>query len=231
VSIDAARLRTTIPFFREIAPDVLNNIIPFMYEKTFKKGSIIFFEGDEGDEIFFIRSGAVNIYSFDGVKKVILAFLQEGDYFGEMALIKPGLYRSATAETTQMTKLYTLRRGDFEKLIMENPRLAFHLLDYTMERLRRANQQIYDLTFLNVRTRIIKRLIRLGEEYGTMTQHGLQIGLKVTHQQMAEMVGAVRETVTKVLLELQEVGLISIKSKMILIPDQELLERKLREDS
>jgi len=231
VSIDAARLRATIPFFKEIAPDVLDHIIPFMYEKTFKKGSIIFFEGDEGDEIFFIRSGAVNIHSFDGVKKVILAFLQEGDYFGEMALIKPGLYRSATAETTQLTRLYTLRRNDFEKLIMDNPTLAFHLLGDTMERLRRANQQIYDLTFLNVRTRIVKRLIRLSEEFGATTPQGVRIELKITHQQMAEMVGAVRETVTKVLLELQESGLIRIRDKKILLPDPDLLERKLREEN
>jgi len=230
VTIDPARLRASIPFFREIAPEVLARIVPYIAEKTYKKGAIIFFEGDEGDEIYFIRSGAVNIYSFDGVKKVILAFLREGEYFGEMALIKPGLLRSATAETTQATKVYTLRRGDFERLIENNPRLAFHLLDYTMERLRRANQQIYDLTFLTVRTRIIKRLLRLAQEYGTPTSQGTVIGLKLTHQQLAEMVGAVRETVSKVLSELQEEGLIKIQAKMIIVPDEEALTRKIHEE-
>lgn len=231
MSIDTALLRATVPLFREIEPEVLDKIIPFMSEKTYKKGAIIFLEGDEGDEIYFIRSGAVHIYSFDGMKRVILAHLQEGDYFGEMALIKPGLYRSATAETIQATKLYALRRTDFQKLLIANPGLALHLLDDSMERLRRANQQIYDLTFLNVRTRIMKRLVRLGEDYGTQTPDGVLIGLKVTHQQMAEMVGAVRETVTKVLIELQEAGLINIQRKMILLPDPERLAKALQEEN
>jgi len=123
-----------------------------------------------------LRATAVNIHSFDGMKKVILAFLREGDYFGEMALIKPGLYRSATVETAQLTKLYALRRRDFQKLMMDNPTLAFHLLGDTMERLRKANRQMYDLTLLNVRTRIIKRLIRLSEEYGVAPPQGVRLG-------------------------------------------------------
>lgn len=229
MAIDAARLRAEIPLFEDIEEGVLHRVVPYMYEKTYKKGAIIFLEGDEGNEIYFIRSGAVTIYSFDGLKKVILAFLQSGEYFGEMALIKPGLYRSATAETTQPTKLYALRRGDFEKLIVDNPSLAIHLLDYTMDRLRRANQQIYDLTFLNVKARIVKKLLRLSEDYGIRTAAGIQINVKVTHQQLAEMVGAVRETVTKVLIELQDKGLIYIHNRLIQLPDPERLEHEYME--
>jgi CRP/FNR family transcriptional regulator len=231
VSIDAARLRSTIPFFRELDTAVLESLAPMLAERTFKKGSVIFFEGDEGDDVFFIRSGAVQIYTFDGAKKVILAYLRDGDYFGEMAMIKPGARRSASAEAAQLTKVYTLKRNAFERLILEHPRLAFYLLDDTMERLRKANQQIYDLTFLNVRTRIMKRLLRLAQENGTETPEGLLIGIKVTHQQMAEMVGAVRETVTKVFTELQEEGLIVIRQKMILLPNPDLLVKRLQEEN
>jgi CRP/FNR family cyclic AMP-dependent transcriptional regulator len=182
-------------------------------------------EGDEGDEIYFIGIGAVGIYTFDRSKKVTLAFLREGDYFGEMALMKPGLVRSATAETLRQSRLYALRRADFRTLIEHDRQLAYHLLDYTMERLRKANQQIYDLTFLSVRTRIIKRLLYLTEEYG-----GTQIPVKITHQQMADMVGAVRETVSKVLQDLQDEGLIQIRDKMIPLPDAKALGRKLLEE-
>jgi len=231
LSIDVARLRATIPFFSEIDDEVLNSLSPSLTERTYKKGAVIFFEGDEGEDVFFIRSGAVQIYTFDGTKKVILAYLGEGEYFGEMAMIKPGARRSASAEAAQLTKVYALKRSAFERLILDHPRLAFYLLDDTMERLRRANQQIYDLTFLNVRTRIMKRLLRLAQEHGTKTPDGLLIGIKVTHQQMAEMVGAVRETVTKVFAELQDEGLIVIRQKMILLPDPELIVKRLEEEN
>lgn len=223
--IDTSKLRASIPFFRGIELAQVERIVPHIFEKKLSKGEIIFLEGTEGDEIYFIGSGAVGIYTFDKNKKVTLAFLREGEYFGEMALMKPGLVRSATAETLMKTRLYGLRRHDFQTLIEQDRHLAYHLLDYTMERLRKANQQIYDLTFLSVRTRIIKRLLYLTEEYG-----GSQIPVKITHQQLADMVGAVRETVTKVLQELQDQGLIEIRDKMIRLPDAKLLERKLLED-
>ena len=231
MSIDAERLRTTIPFFREVDMEALGSLVPMMSERTFKKGAVIFFEGDEGEDVFFIRSGAVQIYTFDGTKKVILAILRDGDYFGEMAMIKPGARRSASAEAAQLTKVYTMKRSAFERLIMDYPRLALYLLDDTIERLRKANQQIYDLTFLNVRTRIMKRLLRLAQENGAQTPDGLLIGIKVTHQQMAEMVGAVRETVTKVFAELQDEGLIVVRQKMILLPNPDLIVRRLQEEN
>jgi CRP/FNR family transcriptional regulator len=133
--------------------------------------------------------------------------------------------RSATAETMMPTRLFALRKADFQTLIEQDRNLAFHLLDYTMERLRGANQQIYDLTLLNVKTRIVKRLLLLSEEYG-----GTRIPFKITHQQLADMVGAARETVSKVLQELQDQGLIEIKDKRIRLIDPALLERRLLED-
>jgi len=224
-------LRERIPFFRELEPEVMAQIMPWITERKLKRNAIIFIEEDVGDEIYFILSGSVHIYSFDGVKRVILALLQDGDFFGEMALMKPGLVRSATAETMAPTRLLALRRPDFEALIDAHPRLALHMLNYTMERLRRANQQIYDLTFLNVRTRIVKRLLRMAAERGKPDPDGpgTIIDVKLTHQQLADMVGSVRETATKALLELQDEGLIAIRNKMVVIQDQRRLEAKLED--
>lgn len=217
--IDRQKLQSSIPFFREIDPVLLDRMAPYIHQKTYRKGELIFLEGDYGDEIFFIRSGSVSIYTFDKSKKVILAFLHEGEYFGEMAMMKPGLVRSATAECLVQTKLYILRRHDFQMLIEEDRNIAFQLLDYTMERLRRANQQIYDLTFLNVRTRIVKRLLILAQPGLTSGTNEYTIPLKITHQQLAEMVGAVRETVSKVLQELQDEGVIQIQDRHIRLND------------
>lgn len=229
--IDRKLLQDAIPFFRDIDPDLLDRMVPYIHQKTYRKGELIFLEGDHGNEFYFIGSGSVSIYTFDKSKKVILAFLREGEYFGEMALMRPGLVRSATAECLVQTKLFILRRSDFQLLIEQDRNIALLLLDYTMERLRRANQQIYDLTFLNVRTRILKRLLILAEQGGLGTENEYTIPLKITHQQLAEMVGAVRETVSKTLQELQDEGLIEIKDRRIRITDITALRGRIETES
>jgi CRP/FNR family transcriptional regulator len=228
--IDGNKLRASIPFFRDIEPDLIERLLPYMYSKSYRKGELIFLEGDQGNEIFFIGSGSVSIYTFDKSKKVILAFLREGEYFGEMALMKPGLVRSATAECLMPTRLYGLRRSDFQLLIENDRNIAFHLLDYTMDRLRRANQQIYDMTFLNVRSRIVKKLLNMAQDYSSDELNEYVIPVKITHQQIAEMVGAARETVSKVLQELQDEGLIAIQDKRVQLRDIPLLKNKLTEE-
>ncbi|QMV43780.1 Crp/Fnr family transcriptional regulator [Cohnella cholangitidis] len=228
--VDGNKLRASIPFFRDIEPTLIDRLIPYMHQKNYRKGELIFLEGDQGNEIYFIGSGSVSIYTFDKSKKVILAFLREGEYFGEMALMKPGLVRSATAECLMQTRLYSLRRTDFQLLIENDRNIAFHLLDYTMDRLRRANQQIYDLTFLNVRSRMIKKLLYMAEEYSLDDSNEFVIPVKITHQQLAEMVGAVRETVSKVLQEFQDEGLIHIQDKKVQLLNIRLLKEKLSEE-
>jgi CRP/FNR family cyclic AMP-dependent transcriptional regulator len=184
--IDSLKLKASIPFFREIESALFERLVPYMHQKTYRKGELIFLEGDQGNEIYFIGSGSISIYSFDKSKKVILAFLGVGEYFGEMALMKPGVVRSATAECLMSTRLYILRRNDFLQLIEHDRNITIHLLDYTMERLRRANQQIYDLTFLNVRSRIIKKLLFMMESYPDVNSNEYIIPVKITHQQIAQ---------------------------------------------
>lgn len=128
------------------------------------------------------------------------------------------------------TRLYGLRRTDFQLLIENDRNIAFHLLDYTMDRLRRANQQIHDMTFLNVRSRIVKKLLALAQDYSSDELNEFVIPVKITHQQIAEMVGAARETVSKVLQELQDEGLIAIQGKRVHLQDIQLIKKKLNEE-
>ncbi|WEK55327.1 MAG: Crp/Fnr family transcriptional regulator [Candidatus Cohnella colombiensis] len=230
MSILRSKLQAAIPFFREINGDLLDRMAPYIGQKTYKKGQLLFLEGDEGDELFFIVSGSVSIYSFDKSKKVILAILRDGDYFGEMAIMKPGLMRSATAECMTQTRLYVLRQKDFQLLIENDRNIAFQLLEYTMDRLRVANQQIYDLTFLSVKSRILKRLHSMVKMDQLRYENEYTIPIKITHQQLAEMVGAVRETVSKVLQELAEEELIVIQDKQIHLKDLMELRKKIEDE-
>jgi len=218
-----SKLRASIPFFRDIDQALLDQLVPYIREESYKKGAIIFHEGDEGNQLFFIRTGMVSIYTSNKAKRITLAYLTKGEYFGEMALMQPGLTRSATAETLTAVKAYTLHRADFQRLVEKDRTVPFLLLNYTMERLRKANMQIYDLTFLNVQHRIIRRLLDLGKEVGTQREDGtFLIPMKITHQQLADSVGAARETVSKIIIDLQEKELIDLNNKRLALlkPDE-----------
>ncbi|WP_341279442.1 Crp/Fnr family transcriptional regulator [Paenibacillus sp. FSL H8-0537] len=206
------------PFFEHLNDLELAAIAPLFVTKTFAKGTQLFWEQDEGDELYMIKAGAVQIYRHEEDREVILAIFHEGDYFGEMALIDSTKLRSASAKVLEKSKLYVLKREQFFALLKENPGIAIHILGITLERLRKANELITDLTITNARTRISRLLLRLSDKYGTT------IGLKLTHQQIADMTGTVRETVTKVLLEMQNEGYIRIVSKKISILNKEQLQ-------
>lgn len=226
--VSIAPLLQHVPLFQELSEEERQGLAPLFTEKKIRKGSVLFLEGDVGEELFIIKSGVVKIYRLDETKEIILALFREGDFFGEMSLISAGLTRSATAETLEACTLYTLKRSAFVPYMEKSPKLCLKLLETTMERLRRANEQIYDLTFLGVRSRVMKTIIRLSEQHGVSGEGGLLIDIKLTHQQLANMVGTVRESVTKVLQEMQEEGSLSIDKKMITIRDLDAIKREIR---
>jgi CRP/FNR family transcriptional regulator len=134
-----------------------------------------------------------------------------------MAIMDDDLVRSASAETLDKTELFVLKRKNFQNLLMNNPDFMKKMLVVTMERLRRANEIIEDLTFLDTRSRICKAIFRLSKDHGVKQRNGLLIDIKMTHQQLADIAGTVRETVTKVLLELQDEQIVSVSEKKILL--------------
>ena len=222
-----ASLVRNIPLFQDLSDEELLDISSLFFERKYKKNSIIFFEGDEGEELFVIKSGTVKIYRIDNTKQITLALFRAGDFFGEMSIMQKGVTRSANAETLEPSVLYTLKRSTFYDFIGRSPSLCLRLLEVTMNRLRRANEQIHDLTFLDVRTRILKAVYQLSQEYGEKKQNSVQIMVKLTHQEIANIVGTVRESVTKVLQELQDDRIISIQNKQIRIENMEALTKKI----
>lgn len=210
-------LLKNVPLFENFNEEELVSIAPLFQQRSYKKGSFLFFEGDEGNEFYLIESGFVKIAKLEDDKEITLALFRDGDFFGEMALVQKGFTRSASAETLELSKIYKLSRNDFHEFMLSSPKLCLNLLEISMDRLRKANEQIHDLTFLDVRSRILKNIHRLSEDYGKPVQGGLMIDLKLTHQQLANIVGTVRETVTKVLQELQDEQVILIENKRIII--------------
>ncbi|RNB64271.1 Crp/Fnr family transcriptional regulator [Brevibacillus centrosporus] len=213
------------PFFQDLEEDDLDKLSPLFLTRTYEKGTDVFREGEPGDELYIIQSGIVKIYRDDGVRDVILAIFRDDDFFGEMALLENEQVRSASAQTLEKTTLYVLKRRDFVSLVYQNPMISLRILQTALDRLRKTNEMTMDLTMRDARTRIVKMLLRLTDKHGIFQKTGVLIDLKLTHQQIADMTGTVRETVTKVLLELQNQQVILVKKKKIYICNLAEFER------
>ena len=197
----------------------LQKLETIVTERTYTKKSIIFHEGDIGDSLYIIKAGRIKIakVTLDGREKT-LTIMQPGDFFGEMALFD-NMPRSATAEVIEgSAQLYSISKTDFERLIHENPSIALKIMRDLTQRIRQVNQQVEDLAFKDVHGRVATTLCQLAEKEGRpMGGRKVRIELKMTHQDIASMVGSSRETVTRALNRFQERGIISIEHQHVTI--------------
>ncbi|CAH1201569.1 Cyclic AMP receptor-like protein [Paenibacillus plantiphilus] len=211
------QLLRDFPLFEHLDEEYLAEISNLCSERMYSKGESIFFEGDEGDELYLVISGVIQIYQDNHSRDVILSIFREGDYFGEMALLQKERVRSASARTIEKSALCILKKRHFIPLVKSKPEILIGILGTALDRLRDANKLITDLTILDVRTRIARMLLRLTEQHGVPSADGMLIDLKLTHQHLADMTGTARETVTKLLLDLQSEQLIRNDQKKIIV--------------
>ena len=214
-----------VSIFSGVGQDSLERIASITQEKAFPKKSIIFHEGDRGDTLYILKSGRVKISKIteDGREKT-LALMQPGEFFGEMAIFDEQP-RSATAEVLdEQAVVFTLAKRDFERLIIENPTIALKIMRDMTRRMRQVNQQVEDLAFKDVHERVASTLKNLAEVEGRPIGTKVLINLKMTHQDLANMVGSSRETVTRALNRLQDEGIISISHQQITINQPKQLQ-------
>jgi len=224
MKIDLEFLRD-FPFFFGLEDEALEKIARLFIVRVYEKGTNVFLEEGPGDELYIIQSGIVNIYKINEAREIILAIFREGDFFGEMAVLEEEKMRSASAKAVEKTTLYVLKRQDLDFLMNDNPHIAIKILKTALGRLRKANELITDLTIHDARTRIVRGLLRLIEMHGVQSADRILINLKLTHQQIADMTGTVRETVTKVISDLQYQHIIKVDKKKIQIIDLAKLEQ------
>ncbi|MEE2831599.1 MAG: Crp/Fnr family transcriptional regulator [Candidatus Latescibacterota bacterium] len=187
------------------------------FSRTFDKGQPIILAEETGDTLFIIRSGQVKVSLIheDG-KEFILSLLGQGEVFGELSLLddRP---RSANVTAMVETGLLMLRRSDFLDLVGRVPQIAVSLLEELASRLRRTDDQVEGLALLDVHHRVAKTLLRMAEDGGQTSPEGILVRRRPTHQQLANMSGTTRETVTRALKQLQDEGYIRISGRQILI--------------
>ncbi len=170
-----------IPLFSSLKNEELDAIYELSFTKNCPKDTVILLENEEGDTLFIIINGKVKVTTFsERGKEVIFSILNEGDFFGDMSLLD-GKPRSATVISMEDSKLRLIRRHDFNNLIEKHPRIALRLLEELTLRLRKADERIESLAFLDVTGRVAGILLKLAEEHGEKTDKGLIIRSRPTH--------------------------------------------------
>ena len=216
--MEIADFLATVPLLGQIPAEELQRFDEVTRDKQYPKGSVILFEDDPGDSLYIVREGRVKVVLVgeDG-REVILGVLGVGEHFGELALIDDQP-RSAHVIAMEDSLLLVLRRDDFRRRVEATPAVAWALLSELSRRLRRADGKIGGLVLLDVPGRIARLLLDFAEEAGTDT-----IDKPLTHQTIAQMIGASRETVSRAMREFQDAGWIGVERRRISVTDRTAL--------
>ena len=206
-----------VPIFSDLKDSDLNIISDKMISRAYKKGQMILLEESQGETFFIIVSGAVKVtrLSDDG-REVILAILGESDFFGEMSLLD-GEGRSANIVANEDAEVLTLSRRDFLDCLETYPKIAIALLEELAIRLRKSDQHIESLSLSDSEHRIAITLIRFAQELGTIKQGDVKISNLPFQQDIANMAGTSRETVSRTLKLLEDKDLIKKEGKDLII--------------
>ncbi|NCV79188.1 MAG: Crp/Fnr family transcriptional regulator [Actinobacteria bacterium] len=190
------------------------------------KGSVLFAEGDEGDHLYVIVEGKLKLGTSSGDgRENLLSILGPGEMFGELSLFDPGP-RTSTATAVTDAKLLSLGQEKLIPWLATNPNVSLQLLARLAQRLRRTNEAVGDLVFSDVPGRVAKALIDLGERFGKQTDEGLFVHHDLTQEELAQLVGASRETVNKALADFAGRNWLKLDGRAVLITDIERLSKR-----
>ncbi len=212
-----------VPFFAKLQTADLKEVYKISRIREYGPGEPIFAKAASAEQMFIVLSGRVKIYTPSSSKKrKTFAYLQPGDFFGEMALLE-GKPRSASAEASAYTKLLMITKRDFQRLLTrDHPRLSIYLLKVFSERLRRANEEIEGFLFRNILGRVAKTLNDLGKR-GEKKRGGVELPEHYTQQELADLVGTTREPLTRALSALRRAQLIDHVDGRYFIKDPDKL--------
>ncbi len=215
--------------FAGMGQEPLRAIARTLRARRFRRGEVLFHEGDPGDALFVVASGAVKVVvpSEEG-EEAILATLRRGDFLGELALLD-GAARSASAVALEPTETLALPREQFLALVAAEPAIRDALLASLAGELRRLTTHVAELHFLDLTGRLAARLARLAEENGERRPDGsIRLDAPLTQSDLAAMIGATRQSVNKLLGEFEADGLLVMERDSIVVPNLERLARAAR---
>ena len=218
---------SNVPIFSELSRNELLRIKSIGSVRRFSKQEIIFDEDTCGGKFYIVLAGSVKIFTSSGAKKKTLAYLEKGEFFGEMALLDAEP-RSASSEAMEDSELFVIKKNDFKQLLVRQPNISFHILKTLSSRLRTADKEIEGLTFGNVIGRIAATLCDLAARYGENVAGGCRIKMTLSHKDIAELAGTGREMVSRVLNRFKRLNCISYANRHVIITDEQKLRQWIR---
>ncbi len=225
VPIDQEVIRKA-PLFTALDDAASASLLANMVSVKIPKGTILFAEGDGGDQLYVIAEGKLKLGTSSGDgRENLLSILGPGEMFGELSLFDPGP-RTSTATAVTDAKLLSLGQEKLLPWLAENPKVSLQLLASLAQRLRRTNEAVGDLVFSDVPGRVAKALIDLGERFGKKTDEGLFVHHDLTQEELAQLVGASRETVNKALADFAGRNWLKLDGRAVLITDFERLSKR-----
>jgi|TARA_B110000503_G_scaffold11716_1_gene15820 CRP/FNR family transcriptional regulator, cyclic AMP receptor protein len=190
------------------------------------KGNTLFKEGDDGNRLYVVLEGKLKlgITSNDG-RENLLSILGPGEMFGELSLFDPGP-RTATATAVTDARLLSLAHDQVIGWVSEHPKVSLQLLGRLAQRLRRSNEVLADLVFSDVPGRVAKAIMDLGERFGVKKADGLYVNHDLTQEELAQLVGASRETVNKALADFAGRGWVRLEPRSVVVLDIDRLSKR-----
>ncbi|KGF00421.1 MULTISPECIES: Crp/Fnr family transcriptional regulator [Actinomycetaceae] len=217
-----------VPLFEGLDEAQQNSLRSKMGQTTLRRGEVLFEEGEPGNRLYIITEGKVKLghTSMDG-RENLLAVLGPGEIIGELTLFDPGP-RSTTATAVSPVTLLHLDHADLNAILDTNPTMGKHMLRALARRLRRTNESLADLVFSDVPGRVAKALLDLADRFGTPAEDGVHVPHDLTQEELAQLVGASRETVNKSLADFVSRGWIHLEGRAVTLLDLDRLARRAR---
>jgi CRP/FNR family cyclic AMP-dependent transcriptional regulator len=213
-------------FFTCLSQSEMVDFSRITIEKRFSKKEMIFLPGDKGDKVYLQKSGVVKLSKYsDHGKEVILSMVNPGEIFGEMALIDKSP-REHVAEAIMDSYVCIVDREQFMRYLQRNPEMSLQLTKIIGLKFKKLGQKVEDLVFRNVYQRLAGLLLHLLEVYGYDKQGKMYIYVKLTHYDIASLIGSTRETTTATLNEFKREGLIEFDGRRLVILNKEGLEKR-----
>jgi CRP/FNR family transcriptional regulator len=224
---DAAMLSAT-PLLKELSEGDTNSLLPHVHVVTLRRGDRLYDEGDIDDQLYVVIDGKVKLTrtSSDG-REVLVRVQGPGDMFGELAMFDP-TYRTSNASAVTDARLAAIAHDDLRAVLVDRPAIALLLLRELAQRLRIITDANTNLIFTDVPGRVAKALLELADKFGTEQEDGTLVSHDLTQEELAQLVGASRETVNKALADFAARGWIQLSAKSVLLLDPDRLRRRAR---
>lgn len=206
-----------VPIFRDLTNEELDRVWEITIQRSFKKRSTVFFEGEEKEAVFFIQNGLIKTYKTDeNGNEHIVSFLKNGDMFPHVGFFNEQPY-PATAEAIVNTTILAIPVRTFEQLMLDTPMIAIKVMRVLGNKILELQEKLQNLTGQDVQDRGLSFLLKLAENYGTEKDGSVHINVPMTNQEFANVIGTTRETVNRLINQLRKDGLIETERSGMII--------------